>query len=263
MIARSEQVAVTTKRTTVSKTAISNVAISRAAIKRIAVPRTILVLLLLFVCLYAGYTAFYKGYANAWYYQAEFAINAWAKQGKVTSRSEYDSALAAINKAHVLDLSYPHYAHINGRILHWGIISGFENEAKYTAVRSLYLAAAARRPMWPDVWIDLATTNNYLDGYNIDTQQYLANAIETGPYIKEVISGSMQILLSNWVLLSGKDKQLMFDQFAKSVKHPDLLKANLVFATSIGKQKLLCLQLKYKPEYQTVKSTWSYNKYCK
>jgi len=224
--------------------------------------RSVFVLLLLVICLYGGYTAFYKGSANAWYYRAEFAINAWAKQGKVASRSEYDSALSAITKAHAIDPSYPHYAHINGRILHWGIISGFEDESKYTNIKVLYLSAIARRAEWPDVWIDLSAINNYLAGYNIDTQQYLAKAIETGPYIKEVITGSMEILLSNWALLPGKDKQLMFDQFAKSVKHPDLLKANLAFATLIDKQKLLCLQLKYKPEYHSVKSTWPYKKYC-
>ncbi|MCJ8349704.1 VpsP family polysaccharide biosynthesis protein [Moritella sp.] len=243
MIARSQQIAVTVKHT--------------------AVPRTMLALLLLFGCLYAGYTAFYKGYANAWYYQAEFAINAWAKQGKVTSRSEYDSALAAINKAHALDPSYPHYAHINGRILHWGIISGFEGEAKYTTVRSLYLAAVARRPMWPDVWLDLATINNYLNGYNADTQQYLAKAMATGPYINAVIAGSVRILLSNWSELTGQDKQLVFDQFGKSVKQQALLIDILTYATSIDKQKLLCVQLKFNPAYRAVKSTSAYTRYCK
>lgn len=228
----------------------------------VTIKRLLAVLLLSLLCLYGAYTAFYKGSANAWYYQAEFAINAWAKQGKVSSRSDYDVALTAIIKARALDPNYPHYAHINGRILHWGIISGFEGVDKYHKVKSLYLSAVANRPMWPDVWIDLAIINNYLDGFNADTQQYLAEAIETGPYIKEVITGSIEILLSNWLLLSAKDKQLMFDQFAKSVKHPDLLKASLVFATSITKQKLLCLQLKYKPEYQMAKSTWPYKKYC-
>jgi len=232
------------------------------AVQGASVKRGMVILLLLLVCLYAGYTAGYKGYANAWYYQAEFAINAWAKQGKVSSRSEYDSALTAITKAHDMDPSYPHYAHINGRILHWGIISGFEDESQYTTVRSLYLAAVARRPMWPDVWMDLATINNYLDGYDSDTQQYLAEAMATGPYINAVIAGSVRILLSNWSALSGQDKQLVFTQFGKSIKQPRLRNEILTYATSIDKQKLLCVQLKFNPEYHAVKSTSSYHKYC-
>lgn len=224
--------------------------------------RFLLASLLLLVCLYLGYSALYKGYANAWYYQAEFAINAWAKQGEVTSREDYDLALTAIRKAHALDPNYPHYAHINGRILHWGIMSGFEDDTEFMSVRTLYLSAAKRRPMWPDVWLDLATVNNYLDGYNTETQQYLTQAIEAGPYISPVITGSVRILLSNWSELTGSDKQRMFDQFDKSVNQHQLLKELLIYATSIDKQKLLCVQLKFNPKYQAIKSTSSYHRYC-
>lgn len=216
----------------------------------------------LLLCIYGMYSAFTRGSASAWYYKAYFVINDWEVQGEIESEKQYLNTLAAITKAQYLDHSHPHYAHILGRVIHWGVNSGFEKKERLTDVKAWYLLSTKLRPLWPDPWIDLAQLNNNLTGYTPETEYYLDQALETGPYIPLVTSGVLKVLLLNWATLLGKDKTRLFEQFAIATTQRHGLRQALSFAKNIGQEKLLCIQIKFNPVYIKQKKSYLYKKYC-
>ncbi len=218
--------------------------------------------LLLLLTLYCLYSSFNRGSANAWYFNAEFSLNDWAKKNTIKDKAEYTDTLTSINKAQALDSSHPHYAHMVGRIMHWGVDMGFEEKDKLTAIKQWYLLATELRPQWPDPWVDLMLLNNSSLGLNDETMYYLKQALETGLYTDEVTLGSLQLWLLHWSVLSGAERAEMFKQFDIATKQPKLLNKVLEFAKAINREKLLCSQLKFNPKYAKQKESYLYNRYC-
>jgi hypothetical protein len=218
--------------------------------------------LLLLLTLYCLSSAFSRGVANAWYFNAEFSLNYWAKKKAIKDKTDYDSTLTSIKKAQSLDPTHPHYAHMVGRIKHWGIDMGYEDEAELVDIAQWYLLATQLRPLWPDPWVDLLRLNNYLYGYTDETKYYIEQALSTGPYIDLVTVGSIQVWLSNWPLLSGKERELLFRQFDVATKQVDVLIAVLKFSKSINRKNLLCSQLKFNTDYAKKKASYLYSSYC-
>lgn len=218
--------------------------------------------LLLLLTLYCLSSAFSRGVANAWYFNAEFSLNDWAKQNTIKDKSEYEHTLTSIKKAQSLDPTHPHYAHMVGRIMHWGIDMGYEEKAELEDIRQWYLLATQLRPLWPDPWVDLLQLNNYLHGYTTDTKYYIEQALATGPYIDLVTVGTIQVWLLNWPLLSGKEREMLFRQFDVATKQNKVLSQVLQFAKTINRDKLLCSQLKFNTQYAKQKASSLYRKYC-
>lgn len=218
--------------------------------------------LLLLICSYGLYASFNRGNANAWYYKAEFSLNEWSDNNAITSKLDYDDTLTAISNAYQADQSHPHYNHIYGRILHWGVLNDYEPKERIEEVKAWYLKAAELRTRWPDPWVDLAKLNNQLEGYNQETRYYIEQAIKTGPYVDYVNVGILQVLLLNWTTLTGSERALLFERFAIATKQP-ILKDVLFFAKEIGREKILCIQLNFNPAYQSIKNSSVYRKYCK
>ena len=218
--------------------------------------------LLLLLTVYCLSSSFNRGVANAWYFNAEFSLNDWAKQKTIKDKTEYQHALTAIKKAQSLDPTHPLYVHMVGRISHWGVDMGFEDEAKLAEINEWYLSATQLRPLWPDPWVDLLLLNNYLQGYNDQTKAYVKEALATGPYIGYVTVGTIKVWLLNWSVLSGKERELLFKQFDVATKQNKVLSQVLEFAKEINREKLLCSQLKFNPKYVKQKASNLYKKYC-
>ncbi len=218
--------------------------------------------LLLLLTLYCLSTVFSRGAANAWYFNAEFSLNEWAKQNTIKDKAEYTDTLTSINKAQSLDPTHPHYAHMVGKIMHWGVDMGFEDSSKLTEVNQWYLLATELRPLWPDPWIDLARLNNALHGYNEQTIYYIDQALSTGPYVDLVTVGTIQVLLLNWQALAGQERDLLFKQFDIATKQYKSLHQVLEFAKDLNREKLLCSQLKFNPQYSKQKEWYPYRKFC-
>lgn len=106
--------------------------------------------LLLLICCYGLYASFNRGNANAWYYKADFSLNEWANNNANSSKLDYDDTLKAISNAYQADQSHPHYNHIFGRILHWGVLNNYEHEERIEEVKAWYLKATELRTRWPD-----------------------------------------------------------------------------------------------------------------
>jgi len=218
--------------------------------------------MLLLLTLYCILSSFGRGTANAWYFNAEFSLNDWAKQKTIKDKAEYTSTLTSIKKAQSLDPTHPHYAHMVGRIMHWGVDMDFEDTMKLAEINQWYLLATQLRPLWSDPWVDLFRLNNYLHGYNDDTKYYIAQALATGPYVDLVTVGTMQVWMLNWSVLSGSERTLLFKQFDVATKQPKILKQVLEFSKSINRAKLLCTQLKFNPQYSKQKDSYLYRRYC-
>ena len=217
---------------------------------------------LIIITLYGLSSAFTRGVANAWYFNAEFSLNDWAKQKTISDKDEYELTLASIQKAQSLDPSHPHYAHMLGRVMHWGVDMGFEEKSKLAEIKTLYLLATELRPLWPDPWADLARLNNFLNGYTYETKYYIEQALATGPYMNLVTVATIQVWLLNWPILSGEERALLFKQFGVATKQYNTFSQVLKFSKSINREKLLCAQLKYNSDYVEHKESSLYKWQC-
>lgn len=218
--------------------------------------------LLLFIALYGLFSAFNRGTANGWYFNAEFALNDHSQDSAITELVDYQQTLLSITKAQSLDLTHPHYAHMLGRIMHLGVDFGFENKTKLDEVREFYLLSTKLRPLWPDPWVDLLRLNNYLYGYNEQTKHFIKQALLTGPYVDLVTVGTIQVWLLNWALLTGEERALLFNQFGIAAQQHKVLESVLEFAKSINREKLLCSQLKFNSQYLKQKKSYLFKRYC-
>jgi len=90
----------------------------------------------------------------------------------------------------------------------------------------------------------------------------LQQALQVGPYYQAVTTGVIKVLLKNWDELSAEDKVLLFEQFAIAAKQPDILIEVLSFAKKMEKENLLCVQIKFKPEYEKLKNSGAYRDLC-
>tara|TARA_B110000438_G_scaffold302283_1_gene359534 strand:+ start:3203 stop:3931 length:729 start_codon:yes stop_codon:yes gene_type:complete len=215
----------------------------------------------LIVTLFCLSSALSRGVANAWYFNAEFSLNGWAKEITVKDNAEYNRTLISIKKAQSIDPTHPHYAHMVGRIMHFGVDMGFEDKAQLEYVKQWYLLATELRPLWPDPWVDLLRLNNYLHGYTDETKYYIDQALSTGSFIDLVTVGTIQVWLLNWSILSGKERAMLFKQFDVATKQFKLLDV-LKFAKAINREKLLCSQLKFNIDYAKQKKSSLYTNYC-
>ena len=218
--------------------------------------------LLLLISLYCISSAFKRGIANVWYFNAEFSLNETVNEKAIKDESNYKQVLTSIIKAQSLDTKHPHYAHMVGRIMHWGVDLGYKDKAQLEEITQWYLLATQLRPLWPDPWVDLLRLNNFLYGYNANTKYYIEQALATGPYTDLVTIGTIQVWLLNWSELSGKERELLFKQFDIATKQKEVLYQVLQFAKSIYRENLLCSQLKFNKDYLITKETYEYKLHC-
>lgn len=222
----------------------------------------VVVMVLSIITVYALSAALTRGVANAWYFHVEFSLNAWADDKTQVNIESYENTLTSIKKAQSLDPTHPHYAHMLGRVLHWGVDLGYEDRSRLTDVKEWYVLATKLRPMWPDPWADLVRLNNYLNGFTDETKYYINQALTMGPYNDFVRVSTMKVWLMNWSVLSGEERAALYTQFDLATKHYAKLEEILNFAKNNNKEKVLCSQLKYNPVYKAHKTTWLYKKSC-
>ncbi|MBE0363246.1 hypothetical protein PULV_a3872 [Pseudoalteromonas ulvae UL12] len=207
--------------------------------------------------------AFSWGMANVWYFSASYELDEWTKKGSIQTQADYESAYDAIAKAVAYDPTHPHYLHMQGRIVLWGINDGFVERARIDEVKALYLASTQQRASWPIPWIDLAYLNNAEQGLNQETWSYIDQALLVGPFEHAVTQGVLEIMLTNWGTIEPSRAPLFFEHFAVAAKQPKILKAVLVYAVAVGRKNLVCSQLKFDKEYKAQKESWLYKKYCR
>jgi len=225
--------------------------------------RYLIIAALSIVCLSTLAVTYSWGMANAWYFNASFYISDWAKEGKLDNKADYQSALSAINKAVSYDTEHPHYHHIKGRIVHWGIGAGFEEKLTFNDVKDIYKTSVSLREAWPDVWIDLARVNFILEGLTDETLSYIDKALYYGPYQQSVTLGSLNLLMQSWNNLKPEQTALFYKQLPIALKQNRLINQVFTMAQQNNVDNLVCIQIKYNKELESLKNTWTTRKYCK
>jgi len=208
-------------------------------------------------------TSFRWALANMWYFNASYHINTWSKSKLVGNKHDYDEALSAINKAISYNPEHPHYHHTKGKIIHWGIISEFEEKHKIKQIKELYKRSLTFREAWPVVWSDLARINYLIEGLSIETQMYIDKALFYGPYKKEVILEILDIYMRSWNVLNKDKIHLFYNKLEALTHQPHLLKNILINAEKYGLSNIICIQIKFNQKYKSLSSSWVKNEYCK
>lgn len=214
-------------------------------------------------CFFFAYKYFYIAIANAHYFGVQQEVDEWNKKDKISSNEAYFSVLNSINYMISLDNNNPAYYHLKGNVIRFGVEMEFEQKASLIQAKQAYLKAVQLRATWPFTWIELAKLNSYIEGLNKETQGYLLQAIDTGPYLFEVNFGVIQVYLNNWYGLNPEQKSLFFEQLYQASLHRRHFSKVFDFAKKVERLKPLCLQLQYNDQYAKYKSNWINKVYCK
>ncbi|SFD64486.1 VpsP family polysaccharide biosynthesis protein [Pseudoalteromonas denitrificans] len=215
------------------------------------------------LCLTTLVISYSWGMANAWYFNASYYIDDWAKSGKLKNKIDYNNALAAINKAVSYDSEHPHYHHIKARIIHWGIGAGFEKKLDFSDVKILYKTSLSLREAWPDPWIDLARVNFIIEGLTDETQSYIDTALHYGPYQQSVTLGTLSLLMQGWNNLKPNQTSLFYKQLPIALNQNKLIYKTFELAKHNKLEKILCIQIKYNAELASLKKSHASRRFCK
>lgn len=223
----------------------------------------IIIMILVILTLAMAWVAFRWALADMWYFNASYQLDAWSKAEQVDNEQSYNEALEGINKALEYNPEHPHYYHIKGKVLHWGLISKFKDNYTYQDIKQIYLTSISLRVAWPDIWSDLARINFIQEGLSVDTQKYLDKALFYGPYKKEVLLEVLDIYLQSWHELNKKQIQFFNNQFEKLNNKPHLLKSILKNADKYGLANIICVQFKFNKKFKNLTPFWESYEYCK
>lgn len=209
-------------------------------------------------------TQYYSlGVANAHFFAVSEQLNNWAKHNKVESKEEYTNTLNSINYVLENDNQNPHYWHIKGKVVHWGIFAGFEDKAEFGNIKNYYITATELRKNWPMVWADLALVNSNLHGVNDETQGYINQALSYGPFEYEVLMALSEIYLANWQFISSEQKTLFFSSLVTLTKFGYRFESVFRLADNYGKKQLICNYVKYAKETSHLAEQGLFKRHCK
>ncbi|MBU2892255.1 VpsP family polysaccharide biosynthesis protein [Colwellia sp. D2M02] len=149
-----------------------------------------LLTLLFFVLLYLAAQAVTMLNANLHYYKAFQLKELWLKNKTLSEKSQYLTAISAINNANSKHPNNPHYLVTQGLILEWGGISSIfspsEQKSNLVEAKKYYLKALELRPTWPVTWATLAILKWRLNEIDQELINYLHQADKYGSNIIEV-----------------------------------------------------------------------------
>ena len=203
--------------------------------------------------------------ASAWYFNSSYYLSDWSKANSLNDKDEYISAISAINKAIDYNQEHPTYYQAKGRIILWGIASGYEKKDERKVLlkaKSLFEKSVTYREAWPEPWVDLANTNYQLDGLNEQTQHYLEQALLYGPYNQEVTITTLTLLMASWGSLTSEQTALFYQQLDVALPQPGLASKVFKLSNDYGLSALLCIQVKYKASLELLRGRWLDKKYC-
>ncbi|MGH8437374.1 MAG: hypothetical protein ACRERX_23600 [Pseudomonas sp.] len=180
---------------------------------------TLLVLLLALALLIAGARMLLAGIAS---YQAEAFIGVWEKAGSEPDAHAWKVAHAAAQRAIGL---YPvangDYLDRLGRVHSWQQFrQPYADPAAASsrhAALDAYRASVAARPTWPYSWARLAHSKLYLQTFDSEFDQALAQAFQLGPWRIVVNRELAEIGFSAWPQLNENQRTATLESARRSV----------------------------------------------
>lgn len=196
------------------------------------------------------------------YENANTKLNSWDREKKIEKTTDYELALNSINSAIKFNPNNPHYLDTKARIISRGIVLNNDEQEKYQEVISLYHESLEKRKNWPVTWVELASVNAYVHGITPETISYINNALEYGPYNRFVITTASGIFLNNWESLNTEEKLFFFRLLDIAASKPQILTTVIQDAQSVEMEKLICIQIKYKSQFNKYQQQWPFKGIC-
>ena len=225
------------------------------------------IFLLAFITLIIMYQSTLSMRANAWYFNA---LNIVHESKGTMSEQAHQAAENAIIIATSLDPKHPHYWHFLAHIKMLGL-ANIDKESSERVVNVKYIYQQAEqalmksvtlRQTWSQTWIDLAQVVSYQEGPTERVYDYILQAKKVGPYKFSVHLGIVQIALMHWSDLSPSYKALYVNELNLASKYG--YKFNNIFsmAKEINRLPILCLSLQFGSNFQEIRNSYIYEKYC-
>jgi len=153
-------------------------------------PQKLMLIFTIVVLISFGYQAIRMTGANLNFYQTFQLEKSWQTAQSVTSKTQFEQALSAINQANSSHGNNPHYLITQGLVHEWGAISDLysETERKELLLKAKadYLAAIKLRPTWPVTWATLAILKWRMGEIDQEMVDYLYQADKYGQNSPEV-----------------------------------------------------------------------------
>ena len=216
---------------------------SNSPLPRIAL---LAVALLALVLLASGTRMFLGGIAS---YQAEAFISSWEKNGKEPDARGWQIAQGAAQRAVSL---YPvasgDYLDRLGRVYSWQQFQHAYGDpaaaGSRQAAATAYRASITARPTWPYTWERLAHTKLFLQEFDAEFDQALAQAFQLGPWRIAVNREVADIGLSAWPHLNEPQREATRESVRRSVAYSSNESVHMVIvALNTGKVPELCNSL--------------------
>lgn len=127
------------------------------------------------------------GGASLDYYFVKNLVDNWEDNIDSKTQDDYLRANKAIASAQSAHPTHPLYRDLQGQLLEWGALAGFEDEHKaLDSAKSYYLNAIKLRPTWPVSYASLSVIKWRLGEFDDELALYLSNADKFGPLKAEV-----------------------------------------------------------------------------
>ena len=143
-----------------------------------------------FVLILLCYQAIKMTGANLSFYKTFQLKELWFKNNELTSKSQYETALHAINYSNNAHPNNPQYLITQGLVLEWGgisdILSEQEKEQNLRLAKRYYLHSVELRPTWPVTWATLAILKWRLNEIDQSLVDYLKLAHRYGKHTLDV-----------------------------------------------------------------------------
>jgi hypothetical protein len=227
------------------------------------VPAVILALIVLVI----AYSSMQSMRANAWYFHA---LNIVQESDGALSVSSLQAAENAITLATNMDPEHPHYWHFLAHIklLSLSGINTTSSEQSdkvkqtYQQAEQALLKSVELRETWAQTWMSLAQVVSYQEGPTERVYNYIQQAKKVGPYKLDIHLGIIQIALMHWSELPPTYKALYVNELKLASKYG--YKFNDVFsmAEQMNRLPIVCLSLQFGSNYEAIRGSWMFNKYC-
>lgn len=182
-------------------------------------------------------------------YQAQAFVSDWEGAGSEPDPRAWDIAHAAAQRANTL---YPaangEYLDLLGSVHSWQHFTLPYADPVSTdsrlAARDAYRTAVAARPTWPYSWQRLAYSKAYLQEFDDEFDQAMAQAFRYGPWRVEVNRELARIGFSAWPRLDTAQQRATLESARRSVAngHGDAQRM-LEYAATTGRLSDLCTSL--------------------
>lgn len=215
------------------------------------------------ITLVIGYQSLQSMRANTWYFNA---LNILKQPEGTITPVELKLANDAITLATELEPTQSHYWQLSAyiKMLNLALTSEQNNnkflvyqQAEKDLLRSLEL-----RQTWSETWIALAQVVSYQEGPIERVYEYIQQAKKFGPYKFDVQLGIIQIVLMNWQQLPPKYKALYVAELNLAVKYGYKFYQIFDVAKQVDALPILCLSLKFSPDFEAVRTRWMFKKHC-